>query len=324
MKKRPEHTHIFRHAVLGALALFACCAQAFAGDPVQHKMLLLDESRSQLLYVDQAAPDKDWKLAIPSRAWSFQLVGGNRLLLGMTKKGGFLEYDLETKKVVREVFDAKRYADTTCAIRFPDGRTAISCNQKHLRIFLFDAQGRETAALEFPKLRGARQIRRTGRDTLLFGAGTPARVYEVSLDGKVLREAPLPGGKDIYQVSELANGNWLAAAGYGGFIAEIDKDGKIVRRWGGKPEPEGVRYFFMSHFQVLKNGNIAVATWTGHGAKDSKKGQQVVEFDPAGNIVWKWHDAALAGSIHGVFILDGLDPAQFYDDVIAAKGGSEK
>jgi hypothetical protein len=75
----------------------------------------------------------------------------------------------------------------------------------------------------------------------------------------------------------------------------------------------------MSQFQTLKNGHLVVATWTGHGANDSEKGQQVVEFDSNGHVVWTWHDPKLAGSIHGVIILDDLDTKNFYDDTYFTK-----
>ncbi|MDR0392068.1 MAG: hypothetical protein LBH59_09185 [Planctomycetaceae bacterium] len=281
---------------------------------IQHKMLLMDESRSQLLYIDQTDSTKDWKLNIeggPARG--LQLIGKNRILVAMPRKGGFREYDLTTRKIVRECINSSRYANSMDAIRFPDGRTVLGCDRGIVRIFMLDAEGRETAAWEFPTMKTIRLARRTARNTLLFGFNTD-KCCEVSLEGKIIREVQLPDSKHNYQIVELSNGNWLIAAGYGGFLAEVDREGQVIRRWGGKPEPAGLHYYFMSQFQTLKNGNLVVATWTGHGANDSKKGQQVVEFDPKGNVVWKWHDPQLAGSIHGVIILDDLDTKNFYDD----------
>lgn len=285
-----------------------------AAEPVKHKMLLLDESRSQLLYIDQTDSDKNWKLNIEDGpAWGIQLVGENRILIAMPKKGGFREYDLTTRKIVREYFDPVRYAGTMAAVRFPDGRTVLGCDRGFVRIFLLDADNHETAAREFPAMKVIRQIRRTTRNTLLFGSNLD-KCYEISLDGNIIRELQLSGAKHNYQVTELPNGNWLIAAGYGCFLAEVDRENQVVRRWGGQPAPTGLHYIFMSQFQTLKNGNIVVATWTGHGTNDSEKGQQVVEFDSNGHVVWTWHDPKLAGSIHGVIILDDLDTKNFYDD----------
>ncbi|MDR2704968.1 MAG: hypothetical protein LBC02_04235 [Planctomycetaceae bacterium] len=286
-----------------------------AAEPIRHKMLLLDESRSQLLYVDQNDSNQSWKLDIEGGpAWGIQLIGNNRILVAMPKKGGFREYDLTSRKVVRECFNSVRYAGTMSAVRFPDGRTVLGCDRGYVRFFLLDADGRENTAWEFPDLKIIRQIRRTSRNTLLFGSNSD-KCYEITIEGKIVREFQLPGAKHNYQVTELPNGNWLIAAGYGCFLAEVDRENQVVRRWGGQPAPTGLHYIFMSQFQILKNGNIVVATWTGHGANDSEKGQQVVEFDPTGHVVWTWHDPKLAGSIHGVIILDDLDTKNFYDDV---------
>jgi hypothetical protein len=65
---------------------------------------------------------------------------------------------------------------------------------------------------------------------------------------------------------------------------------------------------------MLKNGHIVQANWTGHGSKDSAKGVQIVEFDAEGKIVWQWHDAEMAGTIHGLIVLDDLDPKVLNDD----------
>ncbi|MDR2512516.1 MAG: hypothetical protein LBD01_01775 [Puniceicoccales bacterium] len=273
---------------------------------IRHRLLMLDESRSQLIYVDEFEPGKNWAVKIEGGpAWGVQLLDGARALVAIPKKGGFREYDLKTHQSVREKFDAKRYSGAVGALRLPDGRTVLGCEGKSVRIFLFDAKDTEVAAWNFPKVKSLRQIRQTPRGTLLFGSNTD-RVFEISMEGEILRELQVPGAKYNYQVAELPNGNLLAAAGYGGFLAELDQGGKIVRRWGGRPEPEGLRYIFMSQFQVLENGNILVATWTGHGHRDSDKGQQLVEFTPDGQVVWKWHDRKLAGSIHSVVVLDNL------------------
>jgi hypothetical protein len=302
-----------------AVFLLLACGHLAADEPVRHKLLMIDESRSQLLYVDQYEPAKNWKLHVEGgSAWSLQLVGNNRVLLALPGKGGFREYDLATQKVVHEKFDPVRYNGAMSATRFPDGRTVLGCAQKSVRIVVLGPDDKEISAHDFPEINGLRQVRRTERDTLLLGS-FGEDIFEVSLDGKILRRLKLENAKFNYQVIELPNGNLLASAGYGGFLAELDKAGKVVRQWGGRPEPKGLKYIFMSHFQTLKNGNIVVATWTGHRKSDSKKGQQVVEFAPDGKVIWKWHDSGAAGSIHGVIVLDDLDTSRFYDDTILTK-----
>jgi hypothetical protein len=44
-------------------------------------------------------------------------------------------------------------------------------------------------------------------------------------------------------------------------------------------------------------------------------GQQLVEYDPEGNMVWSWDDAAVRPQgMETLLILDNLDPAVLNDD----------
>ncbi|MDR0536348.1 MAG: hypothetical protein LBG65_08410 [Puniceicoccales bacterium] len=282
-----------------------------------HKLFLLDEPRRQLLYVDEAAPANNWAIPLEGGpAWSMQLVGGNRVLVALPGKGGYREYDMASKKSVREKFDKARYSGAMSAIRLADGRTVLACEgggraRSPVRIFLFDKNDTERARWEFPQISALRLVRATPAGTLLFGSNKD-HIFEIDLAGRVLREARVPGAAYIFQVSALGGGRLLAACGYSGFLAELDARNKVVRKLGGRPEPAGLKFIFMSQFQRLANGNTVVATWTGHRGPDSAKGQQLVEFDPRGEVVWKWHDANLAGSILGVIVADGIDPSRFH------------
>jgi hypothetical protein len=297
---------------LSFLVILFLSVHVFAAEPIRHKMLLLDESRDQILYVDQFEPEKSWTLAVPNdSAWDTQFIGNGKFLVALAKTGGFREYDWATRKVVREVVN-KKYLPTRSAIRFVDGRTLIAVDGKNAQFYLFDTEGKEIKAFDKTDLRGVRLVRRTPRNTVLFG--TQNQIIEMNLDGEILREMTIPDAKYVYQIKELPNGNLWAANGYGCTLFELDKEGKTLKTLGGKPAPEGLWYFFYSKFQFLKNGNIVVATWTGHGAADSDKGQQVIEFDKDGKVVWSWHDPKLAGSINGVTILDDLDTNSFSEE----------
>ncbi|MDR3109745.1 MAG: hypothetical protein LBU65_08670 [Planctomycetaceae bacterium] len=288
---------------LTVIVLTSFFTPTLAQEPIRHRLLLLDESRSQLLYVDQIEPEKNWTIKVEGGpAWGLQLIDNNRVLIAIPKLGGYREYDITTHETKREFFDQKRYGGTLSAIRLQDGQTVLGCDRNHVRIFVLNKDNKETASWEFPDKKTIRQVRLTPRNTLLFGANNEW-IYELTLEGKIVRECKISGSKHNYQVIELENGNLLSAAGYGGFLAEIDKENKEVRRIG-QPAQDGVLLYFMSQFQVLKNGNIVVATWTGHGANDSEKGQQVVEFDKTGKVIWKWHEPKQAGSIHSVIVLD--------------------
>lgn len=289
-----------------------------AGDgPIRHRLLLGDESRRLMLYVDQFHPESNWVVQLPWRSRDVQLVGGHRVMV-TAEPGGFREYDLRTREVVREVTNSVM-AGTMSARRLADGRTIVGSVQKGIVFREVAPDGTVTKTAAFPQLNTLRLARLSPRGTLLFGGNTD-HLFEADMDGHVLRDVVLPGSKHNYQVIEKPDGHWLATGGYGCLIAEIDREGRKVRQWGGLPAPAGYTFIFFSQFQVLKNGHIVAATWTGHGANDSTKGQQVVEFAPDGTIVWKWHDPQMAGSIHAVIVLDDLDTSVLNDDISGILG----
>ena len=268
---------------------------------IRHRFLAKDESRFQILYVDQFDPSKNWTIDIPKGCRDLQLVDG-KIVIGLAA-GGFREYDFATQQLLREVVDPKYKAGSVAACRLEDGRTLLASDQSPIRITMFDMEGKELSTAVFPNTKTVRCVRMTPRGTVLFGCNEN-RVFEGTLDGNVVRDIVIPDAKHIYMAKELPNGNLLATAGYGGFLVELDKAGNIVRNVGGKPGPEGVGINFFASVEVLKNGNLFIANWTGHGANDSEKGAQILEYDSNGNIVWRWHDVQAAGSIHNTVVLE--------------------
>jgi len=272
---------------------------------IQHRFLAVDE-RAQLHYVDEAAPKNNWTIATAGKYRDIQLVGSNRVMLSTTT--GWVEYDLTTRAEVAKV-SLPEVKKVMCARRLANGNTVVGTEDA--RFLEVDSNKKIIREVKFPA--GLVRVARLTPDGhFLFGSNT--FVMEGAPDGTVLRKHEIPGAKHIYMVLKKSDGNLLAAAGYGGFLAEVDATSTVVKKWGGAPAPAGLWYNFFAGFQVLANGNMVVATWTGHGANDSEKGQQLVEFDPSGNVVWKWHSPKTAGSIHGVIVLDGLDVNVLCDD----------
>jgi hypothetical protein len=59
-----------------------------------------------------------------------------------------------------------------------------------------------------------------------------------------------------------------------------------------------------------------VTNWEGHGGGNGSKGVQLLEYDSAGLLVWKWkQEPSLVSSLHDVIVLDGLDTTKLHDDV---------
>lgn len=300
---------------IAALIALAGLRPAGAAE-VRHRFLAVDESRSQLLYVDQIDPAKSWAIKTPGRCRDIQLIGKDAVLL--STPDGYAEYDLNTHEQTRQM---RGYPGATAARRLADGRTILACNQGRVVVYELGPGGRPERKVSFP-IGQTRLLRPTPQGTFLFGSGT--NLYEGDWSGQILRTLTLPKGSWVYQALRKPDGNLLVAGGYNPSLFELNADGKVVRTLGGKDAPEAkeLGYNFFAGFQVLPNGHTVVCNWTGHGEKDSAKGAQVVELDEAGKVVWKWHDPERAGSLHGVIVLDNLDTGLLNDDITSVLGPS--
>ena len=305
--------------LFAAVAACAHAGEAPAAQSIKHRFLAIDESRSQLLLVDERNPSAGWSLKLPVKSRDYQLIGKNQILL--SGNDGYLIYDLQTRTLTKDLHDP-RYKGSASVRRLRDGRTVIGCNQNGLTFYELGADDAVLNTLKFPELSTLRIMRLSPTGTMLFGANEHQAV-EATLQGKILLRVDIPRAKHVYQVLRLPGGNLIAATGYGHFLAEIDASGKVVRELASPAAlPGGGVCHFYSGFQILKNGNIVQCNWTGHGAQDSTKGPQLIELDTAGKLVWSWHDPALAGTIHGVLVLDDLNAAEFNDDCSAVLGAT--
>ena len=235
--------------------LVACClshAVLRAEEPIKHRFIAADESRGQLLYVDQFDPSQDWTLKTPEKHRDMQLVGGDRLLA--STDSGYREYDLQTHQARKEVKQDFLNGSTSVQ-RLADGRTIVGCNQNNGITFCqLDAADKLLATCTFAQINTLRLFRMSPRGTLLFGAmeGNASKVIEADLQGKILRSLDLPEARHNYQVLELPSKNLLVADGYGGAVEELDLAGKALRKLGGKPGQPGLLMYFFAGMQVVK------------------------------------------------------------------------
>ena len=88
-------------------------------------------------------------------------------------------------------------------------------------------------------------------------------------------------------------------------------------------QPEGLNNYFYAGFQILKNGNLVMSNWTGHGVKDFKPGWKLAELDKDRNVVWTWNEA-FGGTVNQVIVLDGLDTGVLHDDASGILGPAAK
>lgn len=280
--------------------------------PIRHEFLAIDEGLAALFHVNESDPSKDWTVPIGHpQSRDMQLVGGNRVLIG--HHHGWTEFDLTDGSVVSE-FTA--YEGVTAVRRQPGGNTIVAgvdiAGALGVVVLELDGNNREVHRSIFPG-DYVRLIRQTGQGTYLMSCNEQIR--EGDRDGNYLREFPVEGFYHAWKSLRMPDGNLLVSAGYGAFMVELDPAGGVVRKFGGKDQvPAEVNPFFYAMFQPLPNGNVVVANWQGHGEGFGGSGIQLLEFDPAGAIVWQWSEAAKISSLQGVLVLDGLDTAVLHDE----------
>ena len=274
--------------------------------------MAIDEGHATLLRINETDQSKNWIVPIGQpAARDMQLIGENKVLIG--HHHGYTEFDLRLGRVVKEF---KALEGVTAARRQPNGHTIIAgvniVGMTGVAVLELDASDREIHRAIFPG-DYVRLIRQTEQGTYLMSCND--RIREGSRDGNYLREFLVEGFYHAWKSLRLANGNLIVTAGYGAFVVELDPDGKIIRKFGGKEQvSEKVRPFFYAMFQLLPNGNIVLANWQGHGPGFGGSGVQLLEFNPAGEIVWSWSEADLISSLQGVLVLDGLDTARLHDE----------
>ena len=266
-------------ALIAALALSLAAPAASGGEPEtpapkpatgptpRHVFLAVDESRQQIHYVDQNDPARNWSVTTIHDGKPFSVR--DIALAGAQRvvMAPFFILDLQSRQYWR----------------IGDGSSSV--------------QPTLTGYDHTPGQPLARPV--TGGGWTVGGG----HLHLKGSDGGVLLRTAIDNARPVYHVVRLADGDFLAAIGYGAAVVRLDAQGKELRRY---PVPGA----FAAGFQVLANNNIVASAWNGHGPNDSS-GQraQLVEFDPAGNEVWSFHDPKRMGSLHHVLVLDGLDLA---------------
>jgi hypothetical protein len=294
-------------------ALFAFGLTIFAyAAPIKHSFIAIDEGKGNLLYVNEYDSTANWIVPIGKASpRDMQLIGNNRILIG--HDGGYTEFDLAKGKILKDV---SLFSGTTSARRLPNGHTLItgvnlsgSTGVVMLDVDSLNAVKKKTV---YPG-DYCRLVRQTASGTFLFARDT--MIQEGDSTGTFFWKARIAGFSHAWKGVRLPTGNTLMSAGYGAFMVEVDKTGSIVRKFGAAGSvPTAVSPFFYGMFQLLKNGDVVVANWQGHGDGHGATGIQLLEFDKTGSLVWQWSRAAIISSLQGVVILDSLNTALLHDE----------
>jgi hypothetical protein len=283
----------------------------------KRRMLLRDEGLSNLHYVNLANPAENWTITTTDPARGMQLVG-NGVLLG-ARNDGYEEYELKTGKVLKQV---KTFTQTESACRLANGDTMLTQLDKagiHLT-FLEPKTDVVKKTITYAGYGYVRMARPTPQGTFLVPSDT--KLFEGDDQGHVMWETTLgsPEWMHIWKATRVPSGNVVLGAAWAASLDILDATThKVIQRIGtaALPEAATVKPNFFAEFQILPNGNYVTPNWEGHGAGNGGTGVQVLEFDPAGKLVWQWkQDPAVYSSIQAVMILDGLDPQLLHVETV--------
>jgi len=281
-----------------------CCSASRGAEAIKHKFLVMDEGRHQVHYVDQHNPANDWTLTHKGRGWDMQLLDANRLatntssgwvvydlktrklleehsdktirgVVSMRWTADGVKYLLANAKGItlykldkaNTIVASKNYPKLKTAryVRVaPDGNPVFASHDGITEVSKTDLSIVRRVMIPGGKAAKAFQGNKTAKGTYLMGAGFAGAFYELTPEGKVLKEFSL----------------------------------KKVGL------PEGMVNRFYSGFTVLKNGHVICAHWAGHGPAASKNACQLMQFDKDGKLVWTWYDSKRAGCALQAIIMD--------------------
>jgi len=276
----------------------------------------------ELVYVDVDDPAQNWALDVPDGIQDFQLIGNGKLLVGYKFNFGYLQVDLASHQVDVEVRDFLKRSEAilTSVKRLENGHTLLMAQglrnvaagaPGHLEVWEVDDAKTVYQMRTFQNCCGnLRVVRLTAEGHFLVGGDSA--LVELDADGHEVARMP-SGGSPTYMGLKTADGTYYATNGHGGQLVAFAPGGqRRVIGGANSPSDADVTLYQPGQFQILQNGHIVITNWT---AENGGMGQQLVEYDPGGNMVWSWDDPKVRPQgMETLVVLDNLDPSVLNDD----------
>jgi hypothetical protein len=269
------------------------------------RMLVRDEGNPSVALLDfgQTEPVV-WKTnAEGPWARGLQLIGHNQVLGGSNV--GYQVFDLTTGQIVKTV---NGFINTQSAYRTASAETMLT--RVGTILDFLDQNDQVTHSITYPGYGFVRLARPTRNGTFLVPSDTT--LFEGDATGKVLWTAKGADWAHVYEPLLMSDGDVLLSTFFGSSLDVVDKSTHAVTtRYGTKMMTDAAKFVpnCFAGFQILPNGNFITANWEGHGAGYGATGIQIIEFDPAGEVVWYYkQDPAKLSSLQDVLVIDGMDP----------------
>jgi hypothetical protein len=306
-----------RVTALIALSMsFIANHSGFAQPPplMSHTVIVADEGNGKVHYINLANPAERWTLTAANR--DLQLIGNDRLMVSIAD--GYAEYNVKTGALIKKVTTG---GAVQSVFRLTQKSTFVGADGSPASIKEVDSTGKTLRTISLAVNASIRIVRPTPAKGYLVGGKIAGTMNECDSTGKIIWEAN--AGGEPYMALRLPNGNTLISNGYGGQMVLVDSKAKVLKQFPTQADKNGSDFWsqakpnFFAGFQILKNGNIVVTNWEGHGGGNGGTGFQLIEIDSGLTKVvsyWK-QDPALVSSLHGVLVLDSLDTKNMYSDI---------
>lgn len=261
------------------------------------RFLGIDEGLQQLSLIDTRSGEFAWTLDLAAYplARDMQRLDDERVLVGYDE--GYFELEWRSGRVLA---DCKRWKDVTAVTRRADGATLVTGmnldGKGGVNVLTLDGEGRVIHSA-YREGDYVRLMRATPQGTYLLC--TNDHIKETTPELVELRRLSAPGFEHAWKAERLDDGTTLVSAGYGGFMAVFDAEGRLSRRFNAA---DAAPFFYASHaFQP--DGQLLVANWQGHGPDNGGKGPQLLRFDAAGELTGTWSSPERISSLQGLLLL---------------------
>jgi hypothetical protein len=271
--------------------------------PPAHRELILYDDDGKLWYVNNAEPARSWNVD-SGTGRDLQLIGAGRVMLG--KSNGWSEYLLTDGSMVG---GKTSFSGIQAAHRLADGTTLLaSISGGNIVLRAVTAAGDVARTITYEGYGYVRLVRPTATGTFLVTSDDV--VFEGDATGKVLTSWKISGNqRHVWKALRLGNGDTAIATGYNASLDIYAPDKTLRISIGGKaPALSALDPHFFADFRVMPNGDYFVVN--SQADSNNTASVQLLQFNPAGALVWQQKQPKGVRSLEAAIVLDGVDTSK--------------